>query len=127
MLLYIFCIEDISSHINARHLTDMPGQLISIAAILKTAREQKGLTQRALGERVGLPQSHISKIENATVDLQTTSLIEIARALDLELTILPRSLLPAVRALQHRSAPGRDRSAEPLPAYRLDEDGDGHG
>ena len=67
---------------------------------LKAARERKGLSQRDLGERVGLPQSHISKIENGTVDLQTSNLIEIARALDLELTLLPRSALPAVRAIQ---------------------------
>ncbi|HEY6926499.1 MAG TPA: helix-turn-helix transcriptional regulator [Steroidobacteraceae bacterium] len=68
--------------------------------MLKSARERKGLSQRALGDRVGLPQSHISKIENGTVDLQTSSLIEIARALDLELALIPRSALPAVLALQ---------------------------
>ena len=92
----------------------IPSQLEPIAAALKAAREKKGLTQRALGKRVGLPQSHISKIENAAVDLQTTSLIEIARALDLELTLLPRSVLATVQALTRRAAPAPDRSAEAL-------------
>ena len=94
--------------------------LETIATQLKKAREKKGLSQRALGERVGLPQSHISKIEKAAVDLQTTSLIEIARALDLELALVPRSALPALRALT-------DPPAKRLPAYRLSEEGDGSG
>ena len=68
---------------------------------IKAAREHKGLSQRALGERVGLPQSHISKIESGGVDLQASSLLEIARALDLELTLVPRATLPAIRALQN--------------------------
>ena len=67
---------------------------------IKAAREHKGLSQRALGKRVGLPQSHISKIENGGVDLQASSLLEIARALDLELTLVPRAALAAIRAIQ---------------------------
>ena len=55
-----------------------------IAASIKAARIAKGFTQKQLGERVGLPQSHISKIEGGNVDLQISSLVEIARALDLE-------------------------------------------
>ena len=70
---------------------------------IKAAREQKGLSQRALGERVGLPQSHISKIESGSVDLQASSLLEIARALDLELTLVPRATLPAIRAIQQEA------------------------
>ncbi|RIK93631.1 MAG: XRE family transcriptional regulator [Proteobacteria bacterium] len=87
-----------------------------IAQAIKTARQQKGLSQRALSAKVGVPQSHLSKIENAAVDLQTSSLIEIARALDLELVLAPRQLLPAIEGLQ-RSA----TTAAAPPAYRLDE------
>lgn len=91
----------------------MPTSLTAIAGSLKAAREIKGLTQRALGERVGLPQSHISKIESGTVDLQTSNLLELARALDLELALVPRAMIPAVQALQ--------RGGERRPAYALDE------
>ncbi|MBV8685976.1 MAG: helix-turn-helix transcriptional regulator [Alphaproteobacteria bacterium] len=66
---------------------------------LRDARVAKGLTQRELGERVGLPQSHISKIEQGAVDLQFSSLSELARALDLELKLVPRQALPAVEGL----------------------------
>src|SRR5262249_23928130 len=87
----------------------------SFSAQLKTARERKGLSQRALGERVGLPQSHISRIEAGAVDPQASSLMQIARALDLELVLLPRGALAAVRALTS-DAPAK----KPAPAYRLD-------
>ena len=41
-----------------------------IADALRTAREAKGLSQRALGRKAGVPQGHISKIENGAVDLR---------------------------------------------------------
>ena len=75
-----------------------------IATTLKNARAAKGLTQRALSGLAGLPQSHISKIESGAVDLRLTSLIELARALDLELTLVPRNSLPAVNAIVRSTA-----------------------
>ena len=67
-----------------------------IAVRVREARIAKALTQKELGQRVGLPQSHISKIEKGAVDLKLSSLVEIARALDLEITLVPRKALPAV-------------------------------
>ena len=67
-----------------------------LAAKVRAARRAKALTQKELGQRVGLPQSHISKIEKGGVDLQLSSLMEIARALDLEVKLVPRKALPAV-------------------------------
>lgn len=82
-----------------------------IAASIRAARIAKGFTQKDLGERVGLPQSHISKIEGGSVDLQISSLVEIARALDLELKLVPRRTVPAiegvVRAQRERSEASR--------------------
>jgi HTH-type transcriptional regulator / antitoxin HipB len=101
----------------------MSSSLQPLLERIKVAREQKGLSQRALGERVGLPQSHISKIENGSVDLQASSLLEIARALDLELILVPRIALPAIRALQDVQRP----EAQQRPAYRLDNEEDSDG
>ncbi len=70
-----------------------------MAKDLKAAREAKGLSQRALSELVGVPQSHISKIERGGVDLRLSSFVEIARALDLEVTLVPRKNLSAVRSI----------------------------
>ena len=72
---------------------------------LRAARTRLGLSQRALGAKVGLPQSHISKIEGGGSDLKLSSLTELARALDLELMLIPRKLVPAVEGVM-RSAPG---------------------
>lgn len=74
----------------------MSAGIEEIAASVREARIAKAITQKALGQRVGLPQSHISKIEKGTVDLKLSSLVEIARALDLEITLVPRKALPAV-------------------------------
>jgi transcriptional regulator with XRE-family HTH domain len=76
-----------------------------IAEQLKQAREHKGLSQRALSKLAGVPQSHISKIENVGVDLRVSSLIELARVLDLELTLVPRKSVSAVRAVTRSGEP----------------------
>lgn len=74
-----------------------------IARALKDAREARGLSQRALSARAGMPQSHISKIEKGAVDLRVSTLVELARALDLELELVARKALPAVHAIVARS------------------------
>ncbi len=76
----------------------MSAGINEIAANVREARITKALTQKALGQRVGLPQSHISKIEKGAVDLKLSSLVEIARALELEIKLVPRKALPAVEA-----------------------------
>lgn len=76
-----------------------------ISRTLKAAREAKGLSQRALAKMAGVPQSHISKIENTGVDLRISSLAEIARALDLELTLVPRKTVPAVKSIVRSGSP----------------------
>jgi transcriptional regulator with XRE-family HTH domain len=90
------------------------------AKTLKAARMSKGLSQRALSDRVGVPQAHISKIENGTVDLRLSSLIALARALDLEVTLVPRRAMPAVQSIVRSSGPARSESAR--PAYSLDDE-----
>ncbi len=70
-----------------------------IAQQIKAARETKGLSQRALSEKVGIPQSHISRIENGAVNLQLSSLIELARVLELELMLVPKDAQKAARAI----------------------------
>lgn len=85
-----------------------------IARTLKGAREARGLSQRALSARAGMPQSHISKVEQGAVDLRVSTLVELARALDLELELVARKALPAVRAIVARSdesAPAAARSS----------------
>lgn len=77
--------------------------LQQVARALREARKSQGLSQRALSAKAGIPQSHISKIENGAVDLRISSLIELARILDLELELVPRNAVAGVRALARRS------------------------
>ncbi len=81
-----------------------------IATNIREARLAKLLTQKELGQRVGLPQSHISKIEKGTVDLQLSSLVEIVRALDLDIKLVPRKAIPAVEGAVRLHSPTAETS-----------------
>ena len=70
-----------------------------ITRALKHARETRALSQRMLSTRAGVPQGHISKIENGTVDLRISSLVELARVLGLEVMLVPRKSVSAVQTL----------------------------
>jgi transcriptional regulator with XRE-family HTH domain len=102
-----------------------------IARTLKEAREAKGLSQRALSAKVGLTQAHISSIENAGSNLHLSNLMELARALDLEVMLVPRKAVPAAQGLmrnieamaQVQSQPSKmvrylERSFEKLAALK---------
>jgi HTH-type transcriptional regulator/antitoxin HipB len=94
----------------------MKSSVQEIAAQIRRAREKRGLTQRALSAKVGIPQSHISKIEQGQVDLQISTLIEIARTLELEVVLVSRSYVSAVEAIQQGL-----NTDKAIPAYRLPE------
>lgn len=95
-----------------------------ILASLKDARVRKGYSQRELSARSGVPQSHISKIESGGVDLRLSSLIAIARVLDLELFVAPKKSVPAIKSVI-RSAQGYlDADEFVPPAYSLNGDAD---
>lgn len=97
-----------------------------LAKALKAAREGKKLSQRALGKVAGMPQYQISKIENAAVDMKASTLIELSRALDLEVMLVPRKHVPAVKSIVGSAGRETSESAPPRPAYALDsEDDDG--
>jgi transcriptional regulator with XRE-family HTH domain len=83
-----------------------------IIEALKAARIEKGLSQRDLSQQAGVPQSHISKIETGAVNLQLSSLIALARVLDLEVMAVPRKLVPAVQTIVRSGESGVFRQAE---------------
>lgn len=63
---------------------------------IRAAREAKHMSQRELSARSGLTQSHISQIERGTMEPRLTSLVDVARALDLEIVLAPKKLMPAI-------------------------------
>lgn len=87
---------------------------------MKSARDKKGLSQRAFAKSIGLPQSRLSRIETGNVDLRASNLLELARTLDLELMLIPRHLVPAVNNLI-RGFNDPEAISEEIPLYNLDE------
>lgn len=75
-----------------------------IVSTFKAARERKAISQRELSARSGVPQAQISRFESGAVDLRLSSLVSLARALDLEIELVPRKAVPAVRAIVRASA-----------------------
>ncbi|MBS7543050.1 helix-turn-helix domain-containing protein [Ancylobacter oerskovii] len=67
-----------------------------LIAQAREVREASGLSQRVLSARTGLTQSHISQIESGKMEPGLSSFIDLTRALDLELVLVPRKLVPAV-------------------------------
>lgn len=66
---------------------------------IKEARVKRGWGQRELGSQVGLPQPHISAIESGGIVPRFDTLLDLVRVLDLDLLLVPRSLVPAVQSL----------------------------
>lgn len=63
---------------------------------LLQARRTKGLTQLQLAELLQLGQSYLSQVERGKHDIKTSTLIDWARVLDLEIMLVPRRDVPAV-------------------------------
>ena len=70
------------------HLARSPRQ---IGNAIQRVRRQLNWSQRELGEKAGLWQETISKIENGNSDTKVGTLLAVLAALDLELQIAPRS------------------------------------
>jgi len=71
----------------------------TIVQQLKIARQNLGFKQAELGEKLGLPQSHISKIEQGSTDPRLSTVVDMARVVDHELVLIPRQMLHQLRAL----------------------------
>lgn len=85
-----------------------------LADVLRTRRLTRELSQAALAAKIGLRQRQISDLERGTVDVRVSTIQNVARALDLELMLIPRHLISAVEALQRSNAEGDQR-----PLYAL--------
>ncbi len=62
-----------------------------IAAAVRRERRQQGLTQGELGTKIKLRQATVSKLESGEPATRLQTLLDVVRALNLELVIRPRS------------------------------------
>lgn len=88
-----------------------------IKQLLQT-RQDKNISQSELGKMVGLPQSHISKIESGKCDLRLSGLLDIAHNLGYELKLVPRELSMQVEAMISGN------KLEQEPRWQPDQDGE---
>lgn len=106
----------------ARRLERLPE---NIRAGIKAGRVERGWSQAQLGEKVGLPQAHISGIETGRVVPRFDTLLEILRVLGRDLVLVPSSLVPVVSSLvreqRNRRAHGVEQEERPLYAVSEDE------
>src|SRR6266571_6805825 len=95
-------------------LRDTP---LTLSEVLRSARQRKQLSQQDLARKLGLRQRQISDLERAATDSRLSTIQNVARALDLELLVIPRHLISAVEALQRAGS-----SVGKRPLYALSED-----
>jgi transcriptional regulator with XRE-family HTH domain len=84
-----------------------------LADILRDARLRRKLSQAALAGKLGIRQRQISDLERAAIDPRLSTIQNVARALDLEMMLIPHHLISAVDALQRA---GSDAGTRPLYA-----------
>ncbi|QOZ29608.1 helix-turn-helix domain-containing protein [Bradyrhizobium sp. CCBAU 51753] len=91
-----------------------------LGRFLRDARKQAGLTQEQVAERAGLSRPRYRDIEQGNAAARATTLINVARALGMELMLIPQAMVPGVNALLR---PSED---EDRPAFTTDMDDDEH-
>ncbi len=73
--------------------------LKQIGTLLRKAREQAGLTQEQIADRANLSRPRYREIEAGESAARATTLMNIARALGLEIMFIPQAVVPAVQAM----------------------------
>ena len=79
----------------------MEEAIASIGQVLARRREQLQLTQADLAARMGASQAWITQVETGKREPRWSTLLEFARALEMEPIFVPRQRVPAVRSLLH--------------------------
>src|SRR6266568_1148577 len=107
--------NDISKHIKPLRLKGLP---LDLREQIKSARHNRKWGQRDLGTKVGLSQAHISLIESGEVVPRLDTLLDIVRVLDLDLLLVPRTLVPAVHSLINAN---EHPESDERPLYAMDD------
>ena len=98
-----------------------PDALREIGRLLKKARLASAMTQEQVADLAGISRPRYRDIETGAAAARATTLVNIARALGLEMMLIPQAMAPAVNALL------RPSDEDDLPAFQLRPDEDDHG
>jgi len=92
----------------------MPSELtalLEIGRLLKQARLAASLTQEQVASLAGISRPRYRDIETGTAAARATTLMNITRALGLEMMLIPQAMVPAVKSLL------RPQDDDDLPAF----------
>ena len=95
--------------------------LLEIGHVLKAARLASAMTQEQIADLAGISRPRYRDIETGVAAGRATTLINIARALGLEMMLIPQAMVPAVQALL------RPHEDDDLPAFISSPDDSNHG
>lgn len=86
----------------------MESRTRALTDALREARGRKGWSQRDVSDRMKLTQAQLSRIESGASDVRLATFVELARVLDLEPVLVPRSALSGVNAVLRELEAGQD-------------------
>lgn len=87
----------------------------------RRARLAGRMTQEQVAKLAGISRPRYRDIETGTAAARTTTLINVARALGLEMMLVPQTMIPAIEAMLQPQV-GEDR-----PAFSPQPESDDHG
>jgi transcriptional regulator with XRE-family HTH domain len=83
--------------------------MLGLIRAIGAQREARGLSQQAVARRAAITQSRYSAIERGTMDPRMSTLLNIARALDLEPMLVPKEVVPVVESLLSGATDAEDQ------------------
>lgn len=81
-----------------------------IGEIIQAQRKKVGLTQVQVSDRAGVHRTQVLQLEAGSRDARLSTLLNVGRAIGLEMMMIPRELVPAIEAML-RPATESDRPA----------------
>lgn len=103
-----------------KHITNrsVDSELLrELGKLLRESRQRAKLTQDELAMRAGLNRVNYRAIETGSAAPRAGTLVNIARALGMEMMLIPKEMVPAVQAMLHSSD-------DDQPAFTADPDKD---
>lgn len=95
--------------------------LLEMGCLLKQARLAAALTQEQVADMAGISRPRYRDIETGTAAARATTLMNISRAVGLEMMLIPQAMVPAVKSLL------RPDDDDDLPAFVSKPEEDDHG
>lgn len=99
-------------------MTSKPNEILSeIGDQLRKVRVASGYTQEVAARNAGMVRPRYVELERGQLDVRLTTLVNAARAVGLDLMLVPTAYVPAVRSMLSSSSGDADET----PLYRPDD------